>query len=33
MHKTVSAVVLSALASSIALAYPAHAAGKQQATV
>jgi Zn-dependent M28 family amino/carboxypeptidase len=33
MYKTVSAVVLTALASSLALAYPAHAAGKQQATV
>ena len=36
MHKIVSSVVLTALASSLALAYPAHAAGKpatQAATV
>ena len=31
MHKIVSSLVLTALAGSLALAYPAHAAGKQQA--
>ena len=33
MHKIVSSVVLTALAGSLALAYPAHAAGKQAAVV
>lgn len=33
MHKIVSSVVFTALAGSLALAYPAHASGKQTATV